>query len=177
MRFFTFSDELEPVQLEEYFAKRAPIGTTTDVATALLESANVPPNQTLAGALFISDGRDNSGNDARRAALMLKGANAAVWTTVVGNATETQDVYVTARLKQSYLFVDQPGAIAVTVSQTGFEGKYATVTLFREEQNVATQQVVMNGAGASIEFPVREKQKGLVRFRVEVEPLGRVERP
>ncbi|NUM54094.1 MAG: hypothetical protein HUU46_10660 [Candidatus Hydrogenedentes bacterium] len=171
VRYFTFAHESQPAVLDEIVGGRAPTGTTTDLSAALLQSSSTLTNRALAGVLLISDGRDNAGGDVRRAATFVKGANAGVWTVPVGSETESHDVYVTARLKQSYLYVDQPGSITVTVSQAGFAGQYIDVVLLREGAPVATERVALTERGASIEFPVTEKAKGVVKYAVEVSPL------
>lgn len=171
VHFFTFDEETRPAVLDEVLRGRAPTGPATDVAAALLESANVPGDRRLAGVLLISDGRDNAGGDVRRAATFLKAANTGVWTVAVGSAAEAQDVFVTARLKQGYLFVNQPGAISVSVSHAGFDNEYATVSLYRDDELIAGEQVALTDRGAAVEFPITEKQKGVFRYRVETAPI------
>lgn len=171
VRFFTFAQELQPMVLDEVLKGRNPTGTTTDLSSALLRSSSVPTNRTLAGLLLVSDGRDNAGGDVRRAASFVKGTNAGVWTIPVGTATESHDVYVTARLKQSYLYVDQPGAITVNVSQAGFTNQYVDVTLSRDGVAAGTERVALTERGASVEFPVTEKLKGVFKYTIDVTPL------
>ena len=171
MRYFTFSTATEPGALDQIIAGDESSGMSTDLASALLQATSVPTNRTLAGLLLISDGRDNMGNDARRAATIVKGANAGVWTVPVGSEVESRDVYATARLKQNFLFVKQPGAVTVTLAQSGFTNQYVDVALFREGKPAGTERAVLTDRGATVDFPISEDIKGVYRYSVAVTAL------
>ncbi|HRK35117.1 MAG TPA: hypothetical protein PLJ47_11030 [Candidatus Hydrogenedentes bacterium] len=171
VRFFSFSDAIEPLVLDELLQKPQPTGDTTDLSTTLFESATVPVNRRMAGLVLVSDGRDNAGGDVQRAATFMKSANAGVWAVPVGTSAEARDVYVTARLKQSFLYVNQSGMITVSVSHAGFDNQYVEVTLLRDGERIATESVALTDRNATVDFPVRETHKGMFRYRVEVAPL------
>jgi len=171
VRYFTFSDETQPVVFDEILKGSAPAGTSTDLAATLLQTTNTPTNRTLAGVLLVSDGRDNAGSDVRRAAAFVKSANAGIWSVPVGSEAEAHDVFVSARLKQSYLFVDQPGNVTVTIAHAGFAGQYANVTMSREGAVMKTERVAITERGATLDIPITETQKGVFKYSVEVEPL------
>ncbi|MDZ4860233.1 MAG: hypothetical protein SGI88_14750 [Candidatus Hydrogenedentes bacterium] len=171
VKYFTFSNGADPVVLDELLTGRQPSGDGTDLSTALMETATVPANRKLAGLVLFSDGRDNAGGDVQRAATYLKGMSAGIWTVPVGSVTESNDLYVTARLKQSYLYVNQTGAINVTLSHAGFQEQYANVSLYRDDLVVANEKVVLTERGATIDFPVKEQHKGVFRYKVAVTPF------
>jgi hypothetical protein len=78
---------------------------------------------------------------------------------------------VTARLNQSFLFVNQPATLKVALSQSGYTDWYAEVNLFREGEQAGSQQVMLKGSTATAEFPIQEDRKGVFRYAVEVKPL------
>ncbi len=168
---YTFSNALTPSTYEQLTSMPSPTGTITDIGTALTNSAGVAGRRKHAGVLLISDGRENSGSSVQQAAMALKGMSVPVWTVPVGSATQAKDLYVTARLSSNYLFVKQPAKLKVAVSNSGFENAYATLELYREEELVNTQQVMLKTSTTEVEFPLLEDRKGVVRYCVRAKPL------
>ncbi len=171
VRFFTFDKTLQPASPEAVLNPAAPQGAGTDVGSALLELAASVEGKPSAGALLISDGRDNAEGAIQQAALHLKSQKTPVWTIPIGSDTQTKDLYVTARLNQSFLFVDQPAKLKVTLSQSGFNDWYAEVNLFRDGEPAGSQQVMLDGSTATADFPIQEDHKGTFRYSVQVTPL------
>lgn len=171
VRYFAFSSETTPVVFDEIMKGAAPSGTATDLATTLLQSTNTPTNRSLAGVLLVTDGRDNAGGDVRRAAAFVKSANAGIWSVPVGSEAEAHDVFLSARLKQSYLFVDQPGSLTVTIAHAGFTGQYANVSVSREGTALTTERVAITERGATLDIPITEKLKGVFKYTIEVAPM------
>lgn len=171
LRFATFSKLTEPTTLEALIGAGEPTGIVTDLSTALLDATHAPPGRRIAGVLLVSDGRDNSGRDVAEAAQYLKRENVPVWTVPIGSETQAKDLFATARLKQKFLTVDQPGTLTALVSHSGLANQYAKVALFREEEPVGTQQVLLDARGAVVDFEINEPHKGVFRYRVEVDPL------
>jgi hypothetical protein len=172
LRFHTFAKGVNAATYQRISEAVAPSGTVTDIATALTEAANLSPGRKRGGVLLISDGRDNALGNVAQAATYLKSLNVPVWAVPVGAATQTKDVFVTARLNQNFLFVNQPATLRVTLSQTGYSDWYARVKLLREGTLVTTEQVMLRNNTETIEFPIREEAKGVVQYRVDVEPLS-----
>lgn len=171
VEFYTFGAEVRAQALGA-LATGIPVeGRKTDVGAALFDVVTRTAERPSAGVLLLSDGRENVTSTARQAARMLKAQQVPVWTATVGTAVETKDVYVTARLNQDFLVVDQPATLHATVTQSGFTDWYADVSLFREDEFVSRQQVMMKESNSQVTFPVEESAKGGLRYRVEVEPL------
>jgi hypothetical protein len=166
-----FGDTVQPVTLDQLIQPDRPVAQRTDIASALGAASSVTGGRRLAGLLMISDGRDNAGGGLDAAALHLKSARVPVWTSAVGTVSEAKDVYVSARLSQNYLFVKQQAAVVADIAQSGYDGWYAQVTLFREDEKLTSQQVMLREGGARVEFPVREPAKGLFKYAVEAEIL------
>lgn len=146
-------------------------GLKTDLAQALIEAGTLEPGRQAGGVLVLSDGRDNAGGNVMGAASFLKTRQVPVWTTCVGTPADVKDVYVTARLSQSFMFAGQPGLLNVVVSQSGYPQWHVNVHLYREGQYVATRQAILSASSVTLEFPIKEDHKGLYRYRVAVDKL------
>ncbi|GMW01847.1 MAG: hypothetical protein AMXMBFR84_29840 [Candidatus Hydrogenedentota bacterium] len=172
VQYYTFGDDLNPSSLFQIIEESSANERMTDIGAALTSTGAPTEKRKLGGILLISDGRENAGGAVLQAARYLKTLQVPVWTVPVGTATEVKDAYLTARLAQNFLYVDQPGKLRVRIAQTGFDGWYAKVNLYREDEYVETRQEMLSGGGVTIEFPLEEAQKGMVRYAVELEPLN-----
>lgn len=172
VQFHRFDRELRPIGFSELLAQPAADGQNTDLTAALAGLASSAAGRPQAGALLISDGRDNGGGDIELTARSLRSARLPVWTTVVGAATGTKDVCVTARLSQNFLFARQPARLEAELVQTGYDNWYAKVSLWREDKLVTTRQMLLKPGANRVEFPVREDHKGVFQYTVVVEPLA-----
>ncbi len=166
-----FSDSMSLANLEELLHREKATGPKTDIATALMNVTNMAPQREKVGVLLVSDGRDNLGGDAARAAAFLKPLNIPVWTTTVGTTAETKDLQVAARLNQSFLFAKQLASLNVDVSQAGYTGWYARVELFREGKSMGVKQIKLKSGSERISFPIKEDTKGAFQYTVEATPL------
>ncbi len=171
LRVFRFDKELEPATFQDLTQAAEPQGMTTDIGAALMQAAASAANRPSSGLLFISDGRDNARGDVEQAAIYLKSRKVPVWTVPVGSDTESKDLFVTARLSQNFLFVNQPATLKATLSQSGYADWYAKVNLYRDGEYVTTQQVMLRGNTGVAEFPIEEDHKGVYRYSIKVEPL------
>jgi hypothetical protein len=171
VRFYTFDKDLDSASAETVLNPTEPQGASTDLGEALGNLATESASKPSAGALLVSDGRDNAKGEIRQAALLLKSRKTPVWTIPVGSDTQTKDVFVTARLNQNFLFVNQPAKLKVSLTQSGFADWYAEVNLLRDGEPAGSQQVMLKGSSATIDFPIEEDHKGVFRYSVEVTPL------
>ena len=121
-------------------------GMKTDLAQALVEAGTLEPGRDAGGVLVLSDGRDNAGGNVLGSIAFLKTRQIPVWTACVGTPVDVKDVYVMARLSQSFMFAGQPGTLTVAVSQSGYDQWHANVHLYREGQYVATRQAILSGS-------------------------------
>ncbi len=169
--YYAFDDKLRAATLPELMALQETEGQNTDIASALINAANVQPQRKKAGILLISDGRENQTNDIASAAIYLKSLNVPVWTTTVGADTQTRDLFVSARIDQSFVFAGQDSQLKVALGQSGYDGWYAKIKLFREGEPMGEQQIMLKGPMAHATFPIRESAKGLYQYTVEAVPL------
>lgn len=171
VEFYTFGEGVRMQPLGALTSGLPLGGRSTDVGAVLFDVSGRAGTRPRAGMLLLSDGRENVTSTAMQAARMLKAQQVPVWTSTIGTAAETKDVYVTARLSQDFLVVDQPATLHATVTQSGFVDWYADVSLYREDEFVSRQQVMMKDSNAHVTFPVEESAKGPLRYRLEVKPL------
>lgn len=169
---FTFGENVVPSSLVKVLvASRAEEGAT-DIAQSLSGLAQAATGRTVTGTLLVSDGRDTAGGPLTTAAAYLRSMRIPVFTTTFGTATETKDVSVSARLAQNFLFRSQPGTLSVNVSQTGYDGWYAKVELYRGDRLEKTEQVRLTSAVHQLRFPIVEEERGLARYTAKVEVLA-----
>ncbi|MBW8017338.1 MAG: hypothetical protein FVQ82_14245 [Planctomycetes bacterium] len=175
VRFYKFDSDIERTWGNQLSKEKTATGEDTHIAQSLMKAVSTDRKNKTRGMLVISDGRDNapdSISSVTGAARYLRSMKIPVWTAAVGTSQMTKDVYVTARLSSSFIFVDQPASVHVSVSGSGYENWYAKVNLYREDEFVTTQQAHLRKGHASLIFPIHEEMTGSVRYRVEVEPLA-----
>jgi|GEM_PF-1796954 len=145
-------------------------GLTTDLGGGLLAVAGEFGDRPCAGALLVSDGRDHGGQIGS-AIEALRANTIPMWTTCIGQASEQSDVFVSARLAQSYLYAGQAGRINVRLDQSGFDGRYATVVVRREGEIISKRQLQLSRGALRFSVPVTETETGVVRYEVDVSPI------
>ena len=92
--------------------------------------------QPLAGALILSDGGNNLGEDPIMAADAAKQAGLRVSTIGVGDPTKTKDVALLSVLADDTVRVNNTVTVYVALSQRGYAGKTIGVTLRRGNEIV-----------------------------------------
>jgi len=175
VRYYSFDKDFRRTSRSELASSTTAEGKETHIAAALLDSIKTSKARQNAGVLLISDGRNNehdSAGSVRSAARHLAAMKVPVWTVPLGTSVEAKDVYVVAKLSSSFVFVDQPASILVSVTGAGYSDWYARINLYREDEYITSDQVYLRDGHASLSFPVRESAKGSYRYRVEIEPLA-----
>lgn len=167
----TFSDNVTPMTFGQLAEQDKVEGPKTALAAALANAASMAPKDKKLGVLLVSDGRENEGGEVLSAANYLKSMNIPVWTTVIGKEQTIQDVFVAARMNQSFLFAKQEAPLKIEVSQTGYTNWYAKLDVLREGQVINTQQVKFNRSSERLEVPIKEDVRGTYKYTVRVEPL------
>ncbi len=167
----TFAEQVQGFQIVEELPTTNAPGLKTDLAGVLRQAAFSAEAKPVAGLCIISDGRDNAGGDLAEAIGLLRARQIPVWTVGLGEQADVRDLYVRARFSQNFLFAEQPATLQVTLNQSGFDAFHVSVHLYREDRYVETRQAVLRQGQVQMEFPVREEHKGLVRYKVKVDPL------
>lgn len=175
VRLYKFDNDIERTWANQLSKEKMAAGKDTRIAQSLMKAAGADTKNKPRGMLVISDGRDNapdSISSVTGAARYLRSMKVPVWTAAVGTSKMSKDVYAVARLSSSFIFVDQPASIHVSVSASGFENWYAKVNLYRQDEFVTSQKVQLRNGHASLIFPIHEEMTGAVRYKVQVEPLA-----
>lgn len=175
VRFYKFDRDIERTWSDQLSQEKTATGKDTRIAQSLMKATSTDKKNKTRGILLITDGRDNapdSMSSITGVARYLRSMKIPVWTAAVGTNQLTKDVYLVARLSSSFIFVDQPASVHVSVSGNGYENWYAKVNLYREDKFVISQQAHLRNGHASLIFPIHEEVTGSVKYRVEVEPLA-----
>jgi hypothetical protein len=174
LRFYSFDKDFRQTSLRQLASMKRPDGEETHIAEALLNLAKSNPDKRLRSVLLMSDGRSNeidSLGSVRSVGRYLRSMNVPIWSVPIGTSVEAKDVYVTARLSSNFIFVDQPASVHVSLAGTGYTDWNPRVNLYREDKYVTSSQVNLRNGAGSVTFPIREDRRGVIQYRVEVEPL------
>ena len=174
LRFYSFDQDFRHTSLPQLTSKTRIDGKETHIAAALLDLAKSNPGKKLKAVLLMSDGRSNeidSLGSVRSVGRYFRSLNVPVWSVPLGTSIEAKDVYITARLSSNFVFVDQPASVHVSLVGTGYADWNAKVNLYREDKYVTSSQVNLRNGAGNVTFPIREERRGVIQYRVEVEPL------
>jgi uncharacterized membrane protein len=168
---YDFDESTRSVRFARLMELAVPTGQHTDMISALQYVHRSTHGRERAGMLLISDGRNLAAGDLKSTLSRLRAEQHPVWTVTVGSTADQPDVSVRARLDQSYIFATQPAVLKVMVTQAGFDLHHTTVHLYREGVSMAQRPLVFHAGLAEVEFPITEDRKGVVKYRVDVDPL------
>ena len=174
LRFYSFDEDIRRISPQQFASSKRAEGKDTNITKSLLKLVESNTDKKLRSVVLISDGRTNeidSAGSAQSLGRYLRSLNVPVWTVPLGTSVESKDVYITAKLSSNFIFVDQPAKVQVALSGVGFSDSYAKVNLYREEKYVTSEQVQIRNGRAEVDFPITEAAKGLIQYKVEVEPL------
>jgi hypothetical protein len=169
--FYEFGEELLPVSAANVMSAGEARGEKTNLAAMLARFAAEASQRPFAGALMISDGRDNVGEQIAAAANHLRTLETPVWTTTLGSDTQAGDVFLTASFAQDFVFAGQTTQLSVNITQSGYDGRYTRVDVLRESEIIQTEQVLLKSGIQRLTFPVRELEKGAYQYTVRAETL------
>ena len=114
---------------------------TTQMGDALQRPIEELAGQPLAGALILSDGGNNLGQDPIMAADAAKQAGLRVSTIGVGDPTKTKDIALLSVLADDTVRVNNTVTVYVALSQRGYAGRTIGVTLRRGNEVVGHESV------------------------------------
>ncbi len=120
-------------------------GDSTQIGEALRKGLDESTGQPIAGALVISDGANNLGEDPLLSANIAKQIPAPVSTSGIGDPTPTKDIALLSVLADDVVRTNNTVAVYAALSQRGYAGKTAEVTLQRGT-TVLQKQTVRWGA-------------------------------
>ncbi|MCM1030052.1 MAG: hypothetical protein NC410_01225 [Oscillibacter sp.] len=118
------------------------------------------------GVLLMSDGKYNTGMNPRY------GIHAyPVYTVVLGDTTEVSDVYIQEVICDKFNFLHTLFPLKVEVAALGHKGKTLKCVLKENGKNIDSRELTVDRDNylQEVVFSVEAKQKGVVRYTVELE--------
>jgi hypothetical protein len=152
VRAYAFAEKPNPLPLPTEAAKRAAFrfaiapdaqhGDSTQIGVALRRPMDDLTGQPVAGALIVSDGGNNLGEDPILVAEELaRTAKIPVSTVGIGDPTKTKDVALLSVLADDVVRVNNTVTVYASLSQRGYAGKPIVVTLQRGNEIVGRETV------------------------------------
>lgn len=148
-------------------------GTETRIGAALSgvrqELAGLP----VAGLVLVSDGADTADTALDESLLGLAADQVPVFTVGVGRETLPRDIQVGPVVLPRTVLKGSTVVTAVVLTQSGFDGRTATLDVEDEGRLVSSQSITLPRQGAPASFPVRFTlaEAGPRVLRVRVSPL------
>ncbi|HLJ57709.1 MAG TPA: hypothetical protein VKT77_21920 [Chthonomonadaceae bacterium] len=132
----------DPKKLKVYQLALGPdaqTGDSTQMGSALRQPLDDLAGQPIAGAMVVSDGGSNLGEDPVTAADAVRLAGVRVSTLGLGDPTKTKDIAILSVLADDVVRVNNTVTVFAAVSQRGYAGRTITVTLKRNGVPVGTE--------------------------------------
>ena len=145
------------------------LGAKTDLARALNEISYQASGRDLGAVLLYSDGTDTEGLTVERASVI--GEQLGVPIFAIGFSTESAaaDLAIRRIVSDDFAFVHNTVTIDVELEQRGLDLDRTMVTLKRQDEVVATKEVVFDGGGrARVSFDFKPNRIGKVAYQVTV---------
>ncbi len=145
----------------------------TQMGDALRRPPEELAGQPLAGALVISDGGSNLGEDPVLAAGAAKQAGLKVSTLGFGDPTKTKDIALLSVLADDVVRTNNTVSIYAALAQRGYAGKTVSVKLLRGNETVEAKTVKFGADGQKqeVRFNYTAGAAGKFSYRVVVSPL------
>lgn len=182
VRVYTFAGSVKNVSLptedkarQNYKFALTPETQNAD-RTQMGDALRRPPEdlagQPLAGALIVSDGGSNLGEDPILTADAAKQSGLRVSTLGFGDPTKTKDLALLSVLADDVVRTNNTVSVYAALSQRGYGGKTATVRLLRGNEVVQSQTVKLGADGQKqeVRFIYTAGTAGRFSYRVVVSP-------
>ena len=144
---FEFSTGLSKVKADSLGKLEKPTGTGTSLGLAIAQLGDELKGEDLAGAILLSDGRDNTGIDPEKAAAALE---APVFTIGFGRPkpkeekVKEKDLAIVNVSHDTRVVVGHTTDVTVTVASKGFGARTVPVELLLDDQLVTRSSVVLS---------------------------------
>ncbi len=183
VRVYTFHGQAQAVPIPRPPARSAPPvldiqpdpkGNTTQIGESLKRALDDLAGQPLAGALILSDGGNNLGEDPVAVAKQAREQGVTVSTLGIGDPTPTRDLAITEVLADQVVRKDNITQVFVGLSHRGYEGQTVSVTLRRGNETLGTQSARLGPAGRrqTVSFTYTPKQTGSFSHTVSATVLS-----
>ena len=149
-------------------------GETTQMGAALRQPLEDLAGQPIAGAIVVSDGGSNQGEDPVLAAQeSFQTGKVPVSTLGLGDPTKTKDVALLSVLADDVVRVNNTVTVYAALSHRGYAGKTVAVTLLRGGTIVGRETIRLGAdeAKQEVHFTYVPTQPGRFNYTVTVTPL------
>jgi hypothetical protein len=173
VRFFQFADK-PAAAAPDVLAKLAkPNGDKTSLGNALAGAVSAAGAGGQAGGqiLVVSDGRDTGDSFPLDAARAVRSQGYTIHTLCVGRQIKQQDLQVVARKPQVFVSPNQTVQVGAEIRDSGIPRSTVKVDLLKDGKPVATQNVIVEPGRREVSFPVKQPQKGLYRYAINVQTV------
>lgn len=116
-------------------------GRTTQIGTALRRPLEELSGQPVAGAIVLSDGGNNLGEDPLVVAQEARAGHIPISTMGLGDPTPTKDVALLSVLADDVVRANNTVSVYAALSQRGYAGRAITVSLLRNGQPFQSQSI------------------------------------
>lgn len=168
VRLYTFSSEAQPAT-----KLGPPRGGSTQIGTALGRALEDVAGQPASGALILSDGGNNLGDDPVAVAARARAQNLPISTLGVGDPTPTRDLVLTEALADQVVRKNSAVEVFAGVTHRGYTGRTIRLTLRRGTEIIGTQTVRLGAAGQkqTAAFRYTPKQEGTFTYALSATTL------
>jgi hypothetical protein len=151
VRLYTFAAKARPVSLPTQAGKQrgyqftlqpdTQTGDSTQMGGALRRPLDDLAGQPIAGAMVLSDGGSNLGEDPAAAAEAARQAGVRISAIGLGDPTKTKDIALLSVLADDVVRVNNTVSVFAAVSQRGYAGRTISVVLKRNGTVVGTESL------------------------------------
>jgi hypothetical protein len=147
-------------------------GDSTQIGTALRHALYDLAGQPLAGAIVLSDGGNNLGEDPVDVADAARQQRLPISTMGFGDPTPTKDVALLSVLADDVVRSHNAVSVYAALTQRGYPGKTVTLTLRRGGEQIARQSLRLgpNGRKQEVRFTYVPEHAGRFYYTVSVSP-------
>lgn len=138
-------------------------GDSTQIGAALRRALDDVSGQPISGALIVSDGGQNLGEDPLPVAESARQEHVPISSTGVGDPTRTKDVALISVLADDVVRANNTVSVYASLSHRGYAGRTIPITLLRNGQPIARESAHLG--------PDEQKQE--VRFTYTPTKAGR----
>jgi len=166
-RFDTQCEGLDSIQKETLLQAD---GSFTDVGGALSKSVKDWKGQSIAGAVLLTDGRNNTGGNPLDVAQSL---DVPIYSVGVGNPAAPKDVKIAKIDAPPVAYIDHVLPVNVTLNSNGYDGDKIQIRLLQGQKVVDSAFVTLSKTSPQqmITFEIKPKKEGNFSYVVSVPGL------